>query len=616
MPDARVRIAFLRGIAGIGKSSLLAAFLRGAGADGHRVVALDGRTVEPTEAGFVAALGGAVGRPGADLVEIVVELERDLLAVIGMDDVESLRLLDTWFRQVLIPALPGGVRVVMAGREPPVAGWLTSPGLEGATRTIQVGPLDEADAMELLRASGVDEVRARELNRIARGHPLALRLAAATLTASGDPGLDEIAAHKVIDALARRYMADVHDPDARTALEAGSVVRRVTRSLLRAMVPGGPADHFEALASLPFVEARSDGLLIHDAVREAIARNLKAIDPSCHRDYRRRAWRLANEVQGAASDELWRYTADMLFLIENPVVREAFFPSGAQPLAVEPAPRAALPAPEAITARHDGPVAVSLMRRWWDGAPSTFSIVRDRAGDVAGYLQLLTSEELRAGGITGDPVVDAWREHLRQFPVPRGQLVLGFRRWLALDQGEAPSPCQAATWLDVKRTYMAMRPQLRRIYVAVRDAGTYWPVVERLGFRPLPERWAQVDVGDDPHTSVMLDFGPQSVDGWLSGLVAAELGVTSWSLDPSAHEVDEGGRRIRLTPLEFAVLERIQRIPGRTVPRRELLEDVWGWDGTANSNVVDAVVRRLRQKLEGRVDVETVRGAGYRIRDA
>ena len=59
-----------------------------------------------------------------------------------------------------------------------------------------------------------------------------------------------------------------------------------------------------------------------------------------HRAYRRAAWRqLRAEVRDAAPTELWRYTADMLYLIDNPVLREAFFPSGAQPLAVEPAQR-------------------------------------------------------------------------------------------------------------------------------------------------------------------------------------------------------------------------------------------------------------------------------------
>jgi hypothetical protein len=611
-----VRVVFIHGIAGIGKSTLLAACVDEARAS-HTVVTLDGRSVEPTEAGFVDALGRAVGLPGADLETLLAQLADRAPAVIALDTFENLRLIDSWLRRTFVPALTPEVRFVVAGREPPVAVWLTAPGLEGGIRSVALGPLPEGDAAQLLVALGVSPDRAKQLNRIARGHPLALRLAAATLADQPERLLDQVAAHEVTDQLARLYLADVPDPDTRTALEAACVVRRVTRSVLGAMAPGAPAERFGLLADLPFVQSQADGLLVHDSVREAIARYLHAVDPSTYRRYRWLAWRrLATEVRAVPPDELWRYTADMLYLIENPVVREAFFPSGAQPLAVEPAPANAFGVLETMTSRHDGSEAVEIVRRWWTRAPDSFSIIRDRDGLITGYSHILNSRQLRESAPVGDPVVDTWREHLQHAPVPRGQLVLGFRRWLDMEIGEAPGATQAATWLDVKRTYMALRPQLRRIYVAVCEAETYWPIVERLGFRLLPESLRTAAIGGATYTSVVLDFGPQSVDGWLAGLVAAELGVGTWELDADAHELRADGRRIGLTPLEFAVLDNLRRIPGRTVSRRELLHDVWGWDGTATSNVVDATVRRLRHKLEyGPIMVETVRGAGYRLHD-
>ena len=64
-----------------------------------------------------------------------------------------------------------------------------------------------------------------------------------------------------------------------------------------------------------------------------------------------------------------------------------------------------------------------------------------------------------------------------------GESVLFLRRWLGVDGGEGPSPIQAAGWLDIKRTYMALRPGLRRVYATVRDLATYAPIVTRLRFR-------------------------------------------------------------------------------------------------------------------------------------
>lgn len=68
---------------------------------------------------------------------------------------------------------------------------------------------------------------------------------------------------------------------------------------------------------------------------------------------------------------------------------------------------------------------------------------------------------------------------------------------------------------------------------------------------------------------------------------------------------------------EFALLEYLMRHPGQVLTRQQLLDSVWGIDFDAGSNVVDVYVSYLRRKLDapGRPSViETVRGAGYRVR--
>jgi DNA-binding winged helix-turn-helix (wHTH) protein len=319
-------------------------------------------------------------------------------------------------------------------------------------------------------------------------------------------------------------------------------------------------------------------------------------------------------VNEAPPTELWRYTADMLYLIDNPVVREAFFPSRAQPLAVEPANPTDGPAISAIGRRHEGLEAAALLERWWSLAPETFSVIRDRDGVVTGCFSLLDGTAMRPPLVGDDPVVQAWSGHLRDHPLATGQRVLGLRRWLDADRGEAPGAVQAACWLDVKRAYMALRPTLRRMYVVVHDVPTYWPVVEQLGFRPIADAPVRLDGVD--YTSVALDFGPGSVDGWLAGLVAAELGVGEETIvDEDARELSVQGQRVALTPLEFALFRHLRQREGRTVSRPELLREVWGTEFTGGSNVVDAVVRSLRHKLgPAAMVVETVRGSGYRLR--
>jgi hypothetical protein len=242
---------------------------------------------------------------------------------------------------------------------------------------------------------------------MARGHPLALVLAANGVSERPELSLEDAALTRVVDALTRVFLQDVQDPVVRHALEAGSVVRRITGPLLVAML-GEEINVDELLSSmldLPFVDVCLDGLVVHEAVRDAIAGFLRGSQPDRYRQYRRAAWRLLQgESRDAPATELWRSTADMLYLIDNPVVREAFFPSGSQPMTVE---RATVSARESITSiagRHEGPAAVESLLHWWDVAPEAFSLVLDRDGGASGFFTLLTHAHLLSPKAAADPV--------------------------------------------------------------------------------------------------------------------------------------------------------------------------------------------------------------------
>ena len=89
-------------------------------------------------------------------------------------------------------------------------------------------------------------------------------------------------------------------------------------------------------------------------------------------------------------------------------------------------------------------------------------------------------------------------------------------------------------------------------------------------------------------------------------------------LDPAARRVSRGDTEIDLTQKEFSLLELFMRRPGEVLSRTRILEHVWDFAYEGDSNVVDVYVRYLREKIDrpfGRRSLETVRGAGYRLRD-
>jgi two-component system phosphate regulon response regulator PhoB len=74
-----------------------------------------------------------------------------------------------------------------------------------------------------------------------------------------------------------------------------------------------------------------------------------------------------------------------------------------------------------------------------------------------------------------------------------------------------------------------------------------------------------------------------------------------------------GGRRLELTPREFALLSALMNESGRVLTRRQLIERVWGGATDQDERVVDAHIKAIRRKLgDTGASVETVRGVGYR----
>ena len=90
-------------------------------------------------------------------------------------------------------------------------------------------------------------------------------------------------------------------------------------------------------------------------------------------------------------------------------------------------------------------------------------------------------------------------------------------------------------------------------------------------------------------------------------------------LDQATREVWRGGRRIDVTPTEFALLELFLRNPNRVLSRHDLFTEVWGFDFGSGSNSLNVYVGYLRRKTEAggeRRLLHTVRGVGYVLRRA
>lgn len=88
-------------------------------------------------------------------------------------------------------------------------------------------------------------------------------------------------------------------------------------------------------------------------------------------------------------------------------------------------------------------------------------------------------------------------------------------------------------------------------------------------------------------------------------------------MDLLTREVDREGRAIELQPLEFALLEYLMRNPRRVVSKTMIMEHVWDYNFDPGTNVVEARISRLREKVDrhfARPLIHTMRGVGYVLR--
>ena len=156
----------------------------------------------------------------------------------------------------------------------------------------------------------------------------------------------------------------------------------------------------------------------------------------------------------------------------------------------------------------------------------------------------------------------------------------------------------------------------------MRVEGIWAPVLMLTARDALADRIAGLDGGADDYLTKPFSFA--ELLARLRALVRrgqAErptmIEVGDLRLDPATRQVWRGEAEVELSAKEFTLLEAFMRNPGHVLTRTQLLEQAWEYDYEHRSNVIEVYVRYLRRKIDhpfGVASLETVRGAGYRLR--
>ena len=157
----------------------------------------------------------------------------------------------------------------------------------------------------------------------------------------------------------------------------------------------------------------------------------------------------------------------------------------------------------------------------------------------------------------------------------------------------------------------------------LRSDGVRTPVLMLTARGAVRDRVAGLDTGADDY--MIKPFHFDELAARLRALVRRGpverpplLEVGGLTLDPATRRVWRGAAEIELSAKEFALLEEFMRRPGQVLSRLHLLEHAWDASYENRSNLIDVYIGYLREKIDrpfGIDSLETVRGAGYRLRE-
>ena len=158
----------------------------------------------------------------------------------------------------------------------------------------------------------------------------------------------------------------------------------------------------------------------------------------------------------------------------------------------------------------------------------------------------------------------------------------------------------------------------------LRRAGSQTPVLFLTAKDGLPDRVKGLNLGADDYLVKPFAFSEllariRSILRRGPSRQPEMLKRADLEIDLIRHRVARGGRKLDLTPKEFALLALLARRAGEVLSRTAIAEQVWDMNFDGGTNVVDVHVRRLRSKVDDPFDrklIHTVRGMGYVLDEA
>jgi len=568
-PSWPCSVLHICGPGGVGKTSLLQDFAASCKEREIFVAAIDARHITPSSDAFVEALAVALGlNPSDSPIEFLARQARR--CVVLVDVAELLLPLDAWLRESFLPGLPDSVLLVFAGRHRPHAAWSSDAGWGNLVRTLALRNLEPPESRNYLTKRKVPRSLHHSILDFTHGHPFALVLIADLFSQGGSLRFEPLESPDIVRALLERIVQDVPSAWHRQALEACAVVRVTTEPLLAAMLkipheanghaaeesaaegstPSAGAvdacDLFRWLQGLSFMESGRSGISPHDLAREVLDTELRWRNSDRHGELLERASAYYDgKLQHTTGREQRALLHNHVFLHRNsPAVRPFFDWQEVGHLVPEAAQKSELAALTTMTARFEGAESARLIANWFAWQPQSASVIRDAAGEIAGFTATLALHQASPEQIESDPATRMMWHHIQQHaPLQPGEGASLFRFWMAQDTYQNPSSTQSLMFLAIMQ-HLLTAPDLVFSAIVCADPLFWEPIFAYTDMARFP---ADFEVGGKSYGLYTHDWRVRPLQQWLAMLSSPHAADAGQSAPPQKN------RPIVLSRPDFAL---------------------------------------------------------------
>ena len=347
------RVLSLYGTGGVGKSYLLDEFRRISEQRAALFLYMDSRSFPRNPGGFCSYLLQLLRVPPSrfdhaqaeigPLVRLCEEELRNAAArgkvILALDTCEELGELEHWLRSHFLMLLGPNILTILSGRLSLQGAWLSSPAWRKLIYHLPLEDLPYEAVKQYLALAGIHgEATIRHLWAKTKGHPLTLSLSVSALSASG-AGLALRDEQDVFAYVAETWLREVPDAGIRELAEAAAVLRHFNQEMLSFILEKEvSAEQFRKLIGHSFIRRVGRGWVMHDLLRDAIMRELRARVPeTCDKLWKRCAlyWYLQIKKKLPRRSVSWE-SAEWFYYVGDRFIRSMFYQQQTAAYRLEP----------------------------------------------------------------------------------------------------------------------------------------------------------------------------------------------------------------------------------------------------------------------------------------